>query len=176
MGYVDDNLLKGEKVLFRAHVSKVIFLAPVVSLFGVFIGISQLIANSGSYITYFWLLFTVFWVFYTVYLLLLAIVRLATTEFAVTNRRIIAKYGFIRRHTLEILLGKVESVQVNQSVMERLLNIGTVTTTGTGGTQERFRKIADPMLVRKKVNEILEAYQRWLEHKAAERQNINLAV
>jgi len=175
MSYVDDNLNKGEKVLFRAHVSKVIFLAPVVSLFGIIIGITQLFAKSGSNITYFWLIFIVFWVFYTMYLLLLAIVRITTTEFAVTNRRLIAKYGFIRRHTVEILLGKVESVQVSQSVMERLLNIGTVTTTGTGGTQERFRKIADPMGVRRKVNEILEAYQRWLEHKAAESANNNLA-
>lgn len=171
MGYVDDNLNKGEKVLFRAHVSKVIFLAPVWSILPAIFGIAEMSANNGTYLALFWFLFTAFFAFYTVYLLLLAIARVTTTEFAVTNRRIIAKTGFIRRHTLEILLGKVESVQVSQNIVERFLNVGTVTTTGTGGTQERFRKIADPMLVHKKVNEILEAYQRWLEHKEAERQN-----
>lgn len=165
MSYVDDTLNKGEKVLFRAHVSKMIFLAPVWCALPAVFGIAEMSAKSGSFMAWFWLLFTAIFVFYTFYTLLLAIIRVSTTEFAVTNRRLIAKYGFIRRHTVELLLGKVESVQVSQSIVERFLNIGTVTTTGTGGTQERFRKIADPMLVRKKVNEILEAYQHWLEHK-----------
>jgi uncharacterized membrane protein YdbT with pleckstrin-like domain len=170
MSYVDDNLNKGEKVLFRAHVSKVSFLAPVLCVLPVIFGIAEMSANNGTYFALFWFLFTAFFALYTVYTLIVVIVRLATTEFAVTNRRIIAKTSFIRRHTMEILLGKVESVQVSQSIMERFLDIGTVTITGTGGTQERFRKIANPMGVRKKVNEILEAYQRWVEHKASERQ------
>ena len=79
-----------------------------------------------------------------------------TTEFAVTNRRVIAKTGFIRRRTLEILLQKVESVAVYQDILGRLLNFGSVTVTGTGGTRERFRMIVKPSAVRKKINHIIE--------------------
>ena len=81
-----------------------------------------------------------------------------TTELAITNRRVIAKTGFIRRHSLEILLPKIESVDVRQGILGRMLNFGTVTVTGTGGTRESFKAIAEPIVVRKKINQIIEHY------------------
>ncbi|HCE17793.1 MAG TPA: PH domain-containing protein [Anaerolinea thermolimosa] len=96
--------------------------------------------------------------FYSILLGLRALTVLFTTEFAITNRRVIAKSGFIRRHTLEMLLAKIESVSVNQTILGRLLNFGTVTVTGTGGTRESFRAIVDPVGVRKKIHQILESY------------------
>src|SRR5207249_205653 len=48
------------------------------------------------------------------------------TEFAVTNRRVIYKRGFINRHTAEMNMDKVESVDVEQSVLGRLLDYGTI--------------------------------------------------
>ena len=83
-----------------------------------------------------------------------------TTEFAVTNRRVIAKMGFIRRHTLEMLLLKIESVAVQQSILGRLLNFGTVTVTGTGGTREGFKAIVEPLAARSKINQIIEHYTK----------------
>ena len=77
-----------------------------------------------------------------------------------TNRRVIAKHGFIRRHTLEMLLSKVESVTVSQNILGRLLNFGSVTVTGTGGTKESFRAIVEPIAVRKKINNIIEGYMQ----------------
>lgn len=81
-----------------------------------------------------------------------------TTEFAITNRRIIAKTGFIRRHTLEIFLQKIESIEVNQNILGRLLNFGSVTVTGTGSTKESFKAIKDPLTLRKYINQIIEHY------------------
>jgi uncharacterized membrane protein YdbT with pleckstrin-like domain len=71
-----------------------------------------------------------------------------TTEVAVTNRRIIYKRGFIRRHTIEMNMDKVESVDVDQSVWGRILNYGTVVVHGTGGDLEPLRRIDSPIRFR----------------------------
>jgi uncharacterized membrane protein YdbT with pleckstrin-like domain len=74
-----------------------------------------------------------------------------TTELAVTNRRVIFKSGLFRRHTMEMNMSKVESVDVDQSVMGRILGFGTVTIRGTGGGIEPMRNIADPIAFRNHV-------------------------
>ena len=75
-------------------------------------------------------------------------------EFAVTNKRVIVKTGLISRRTLEMNLSKIESVNVDQSIMGRILGYGTITIIGTGGTRESFPKIAEPLLFRKKFQEL----------------------
>ena len=67
------------------------------------------------------------------------------TEVAVTDRRVIYKTGLVQRHTVEINLDKVESVDVDQSLLGRLLGYGTVTIRGTGQAVEPLRDIADPL-------------------------------
>ena len=79
------------------------------------------------------------------------IVAYLTTEFALTNKRIIAKTGIIRRRSLELFLQKVESIGVDQPILGRLLDYGTIVVTGTGGTKEPFHNIASPMELRKHV-------------------------
>ena len=74
-----------------------------------------------------------------------------TTELAVTNRRIVFKSGLFRRHTMEMNMSKVESVDVDQSVIGRILGFGTVTIRGTGGGIEPMRNIADPIAFRNHV-------------------------
>jgi uncharacterized membrane protein YdbT with pleckstrin-like domain len=74
-----------------------------------------------------------------------------TTEFALTDRRVIAKAGLIRRRSVDLLLAKVESIGVRQSIGGRILDFGTVTVTGTGGTKEPFGNIAQPMELRRRV-------------------------
>jgi uncharacterized membrane protein YdbT with pleckstrin-like domain len=83
--------------------------------------------------------------------LLLAIgplITRATTELAVTNRRVIHKTGLIRRHTIEISRGQVESVDVDQGVLGRIMNFGNIVVHGTGSTPEPFRYIANPLKFR----------------------------
>jgi uncharacterized membrane protein YdbT with pleckstrin-like domain len=74
-----------------------------------------------------------------------------TTELAVTNRRIVFKSGLFRRHTMEMNMAKVESVDVDQSIIGRILGFGTVTIRGTGGGIEPMRNIADPIAFRNHV-------------------------
>jgi uncharacterized membrane protein YdbT with pleckstrin-like domain len=76
-----------------------------------------------------------------------------TDEFAVTNRRIVVKLGLIKRYTLEMNLSKIETVNVNQSVMGRMLDYGTIVIVGTGGTRESFPNISCPIEFRKKFQE-----------------------
>ena len=70
------------------------------------------------------------------------------TEFAVTDRRVIYKCGFISRHTVEMNMDKIESVDVDQSLLGRLLNYGTIHVLGTGEGIESLRRIAAPLALR----------------------------
>jgi uncharacterized membrane protein YdbT with pleckstrin-like domain len=73
-----------------------------------------------------------------------------TSEFAITNKRLIIKTGFISRNTFEMNLSKIESINVNQSILARILGYGTIVIMGTGSTREPFDRIADPLTFRKK--------------------------
>ncbi len=70
------------------------------------------------------------------------------TEIAVTDRRVIYKRGFIKRHTVETNMEKVAMVDVDQSVLGRLLNYGTVTVQGSGSSFEPLRRIEAPIGLR----------------------------
>jgi len=70
------------------------------------------------------------------------------TEIAVTDKRVIYKRGFITRHTIEINMDKVASVDVDQSILGRLFDYGTVTVQGTGLTFEPLRRIEAPVALR----------------------------
>ncbi len=68
-----------------------------------------------------------------------------TTETDVTNMRVVHKTGFIKRRTFEMSLDKVESVDVNQSILGRILNYGDVTVRGVGEGSETIDTIASPL-------------------------------
>ncbi|HAX93947.1 MAG TPA: hypothetical protein DCY25_08415 [Bacteroidales bacterium] len=82
------------------------------------------------------------------------LIQRAMSEFVITNRRIIIKTGFIARSTFEMNLSKIEAVNVDQSVMGRILNYGIITIIGTGGTKEIFHNIAKPLDFRKAFQEL----------------------
>jgi uncharacterized membrane protein YdbT with pleckstrin-like domain len=73
----------------------------------------------------------------------------ACSEFAITNRRVIIKLGLVSRRTFEMNLSKIESVNVDQSLLGRMLGYGTITIIGTGGTKETFADIAAPVEFRR---------------------------
>ena len=77
-----------------------------------------------------------------------ALIERATTELAVTDRRVIYKTGIFQRHSMEMNLSKVETVGVNQSILGRLLGYGTVIVRGTGGSFEPIPFIGDPLTFR----------------------------
>ena len=84
------------------------------------------------------------WIF-----LVLAYIRYKTTELAITSRRVIAKFGFISRRTVEINISKVESIQVDQGILGRIFNYGTLVISGAGDPQAPIPGISDPMAFRR---------------------------
>ena len=78
-----------------------------------------------------------------------AYIRYKTTELAFTNKRVIAKEGFIKRNTIELTISKVESIQVDQEVFGRMFNFGTLIIGGAGDPQAPIAGISDPIEFRK---------------------------
>src|SRR3984885_12589928 len=146
MGYVDSNLLPNEHVTYRARLHWIVYLLPVCVLI-VAIGVA---AIGGGWIA----------VGLGVIGLVLLVppwIRSISSEFAVTNKRVLVKVGLIRRHSLELLLQKVEGIGVDQGILGRILGYGTITVSGTGGTREAFRMIARPLEFRRQVQASLAA-------------------
>lgn len=142
MSYVDSQLMTGEKVIYRAHLSRLVYL-PAVLCF-VFPVLAWMFGPP-------WLA----WVCLGVVLIIWLVVHVKYTSsvFVVTDQRVLIKVGWIQRRSLETLLAKIEGIGVEQGLSGRLFNYGTITITGTGGTHERFDKIAAPMQFRKRVQE-----------------------
>jgi uncharacterized membrane protein YdbT with pleckstrin-like domain len=125
MGYIDSNLGPGEEVVHRGKIHWAIFL-PGILLLPVLIGAVLLVSE---------------------------LITMVTTEMAVTNKRVIIKAGLISRRTIEMNLSKVENVGVDQGILGRMLNYGTITVVGTGGTKEPFKWVAAPLDYRRAVQE-----------------------
>jgi len=129
VSYIDESLVEGETIVHRAHVSW------WSQFWLVFLGVLTAVAIVG-------LVF-----------LAMAWVRVHSTEIAITNRRIIAKFGFISRRTIEINIAQVEALRVDQGFWGRLLNFGTIIVSGTGSSLEPAPDIADPLVFRRKFME-----------------------
>ena len=144
MAYVDEHLLPGERVQHRAHLHKIVFLVPATISAALLIGATLAFTQGYNLAGGIMLIAAAL-------PLLSAYIPAVSSEFAVTDKRVIIKVGWIQRRTLETMLGKVEGIGVEQTVMGRMLNFGTITVTGTGGTQERFPNIAAPLEFRRQV-------------------------
>jgi len=133
--YVESVLITGEAVLHRGRVS----LWP--HAWKIVLGILLLPVVVGLAI--------LIWVF----------IIYKTTEIAITNKRIIAKFGFISRSTTEINLPKVESLQVDQGVMGRMFDYGTIVVAGAGTPNLRIPGVADPLRFRRHFMEATDSRQ-----------------
>ena len=151
MSYVDENLIAGEQVQYKSHLHWIAYI-PSVLLAALLLSLSAFAFYSyGSNKDVVWEYAA--WAF-----LALAAVPIVRThvicknsEFAVTDKRVLLKTGVFRRHTFETLVTQVENIGVDQSVLGRLLDYGTITVTGTGATKETFARIAAPLEFRRQV-------------------------
>ena len=145
MSYIEGSLVPGERIVYRAHLHWITFLAAgfVLLLFtGGALFVAAVDNNQG-----------VAFVIFLIGILPLAwsYLRYRCSEFAVTDKRVLIKTGMIRRHTLETLLNKVENISVEQGLLGRMLDYGTIQVTGTGSTKETFTNIIAPLEFRKQV-------------------------
>ena len=132
MGYIESTLSKDEKIEFIFSYHWWVWCLPVVSLF-------LIIVTSGLSILL------------TIYLSL----KIIFTEQGVTSKKGIKKVGIISRNTEELLLSKVETVEIKQGVLGRILGYGNVQLTGTGSSSLVFRTISDPMKVKNNLEGII---------------------
>jgi len=144
MSYVDRILEPGEQVRYRTTISWTVYSN------GIWVALAALVCGYlGFKLNLDWL----YWVAVALALIALAlfahglIIR-ASTEIAVTDRRIVFKRGLIRRHTVEMNMQKVESVDVDQTLLGRLFDYGDVTVRGVGSTFERMRFVDAPLRLR----------------------------
>jgi uncharacterized membrane protein YdbT with pleckstrin-like domain len=124
--YVEGALVKDEKIVHIGHISKW-------SLWHLFLFGIVLLPVFGVGLIF----------------LGIAYVRFKSVELAVTTKRVMVKHGFIRRQTVEMNLNKVESIQVEQGVLGRMFNLGTLVIAGTGASHAPLAGIADPLGFRK---------------------------
>ena len=78
-------------------------------------------------------------------------IRYLSSDFAVTDKRVLARMGILNRQSLETLLSKIEGIGVEQDLWGRVLGFGTITITGTGGTRESIAGIPRPLEFRRHV-------------------------
>lgn len=124
--YVQSTLISDEKVIYEAKLSIWAKLPTIIF---------------GFFLLFFYGAGLVVW--------LLVYLQYISTELAFTNKRVIAKFGFISRQTVELNLLKVESLQVTQGVLGRIFNFGTLIVSGAGNPQAPIPGISNPMAFRR---------------------------
>lgn len=149
MSYVEKTLQPGETLVYQTTLHWIIFLSPVLALAagiavyfyaGQITTFTEIVSSAGLALVILGVIMAVsVWIKYI------------STEMAITNRRVIAKVGFIWRRTIEMERQKVESVSVDQSILGRILGYGTVVVRGTGSTLEPMSNIDEPMEFRSKL-------------------------
>ncbi|EKE00565.1 MAG: putative membrane-associated protein [uncultured bacterium] len=151
MLYAEKTLLPGEKILYYTKPHYIIFYRAV--LWVVFAALILISNYIGTFIGKLLLLTSIFScinVFIDYY----------CSEFVITNKRVLIKLGFIRRQSLEIFLERIEGIYVDQGIVGRMLNFGTLIVGGIGGTKNPFFYIPDPIKFRSNVQQQIQAISK----------------
>jgi len=162
MSYIDATLVPGERVVYGTRLHWVVMLGHILfalvmviagvglfvylrmqtgldmNLVRILIGLAALLAVTG------------------VAAFIVGMARRNATEMAVTTRRVVIKIGLAARKTIEMLLNKVETIEVSETTGGRMLGYGTIVIIGTGGTSEPFHKMAHPLQFRSQVQQQIE--------------------
>lgn len=157
--YARETIAPGETPLLRAQYHPVMIIVPfciglpfMLAALGALIGGTTEsghppgLAGLGFFLT---CLFG--WIFY-----LFPLLRFRLDEIVITDRRLIIKMGIVARQTRELFYSKIESVALDQGILARILNYGTITIRGTGGTVQPCKFIREPLQFRATVQEMQE--------------------
>jgi uncharacterized membrane protein YdbT with pleckstrin-like domain len=146
MRYIERILQPGEKVLFYGRLHWIIYFpAAIILLPAIGALFMSAHAQSGSPAALSWLIAVIAFALAAVVMIFSAWFRRWTTELDVTDRRVVHKWGFIDRHTIEMNMDKIESVDVDQSILGRILNYGDITVRGTGTGWDPICTIGAPL-------------------------------
>lgn len=143
MSFIEKNLSNNERIIYRSKLHWIIYFR------GVFLFALGLLIGRASYAA------CGFLVTVGAISLLMAFVVGASSEFAVTNKRVILKTGMIKRKFCEIQLNKSEGLQIEEGIMGRIFGYGKIRIT-SGGVVEVFSPVANPFEFKKQINNAIE--------------------
>jgi uncharacterized membrane protein YdbT with pleckstrin-like domain len=162
MSYVERNLIPGEKLVYATGVHWSVLFGPTV--------LALIVAAAGMVLVLFrndlgmgvatGNVAALTLIVVAAMIFGFSMIKKNATEIAVTDKRVIIKTGMGSRRSLEIMLAKVESIGIDETVIGRILGYGTVMIHGTGGTPEPFRKIAHPSEFRMAVQQQIDSIAR----------------
>src|SRR5579875_3003027 len=163
VSYIDKTLVPGERVVYQTRLHWIVMLGHIFLIL--------LLLAGGAFALYYAYMHRAdmplnnlhltegggaVLLFIALLVLIMGSVRRNATEMAVTTRRVVIKTGLASRKTIEMLLNKVETIEVSEPTLGRLLGYGSITMIGTGGTSEPFHKIAHPLEFRSYVQQEIE--------------------
>jgi uncharacterized membrane protein YdbT with pleckstrin-like domain len=149
VGYTEKNLIEGERLLYIARLHWIIFLSPVLVLLAGVI-LSRYLHIYTRYAGYAGYAIGAVGLF----IALSTFSEYMGSEFGVTNKRIIVKVGIVSRTAREIFINRVESIQLKQTFIGRLLGFGSVIPAGTGGDKASLHNYIDnPMALKKAIDQ-----------------------
>ena len=148
MSYIDGNLLGGERVAYRTRLHWLLFMGPVISTVVVLLPIAWFL-NNGAWSRFTWIPLAL-----GLLILLATFIKRQSSDFAVTNKRVMIKVGVFSTRSVELLLSKIEAIAVNQSFIGRIFGYGDIVVTGSGGTREAFSHIQGPLEFRRAVQSV----------------------
>lgn len=131
--FVENSLIPGEKIEAKATITWL-----------------------SQFWYYVFALLLVMTVIFPILFIVLAIINVTSTELAVTNKKVIGKAGFIRRVSIDLPLEKLESVNIDQGIIGRILGYGRVSIRGVGGNNVSIPYIKKPMDFRRVVMGLLD--------------------
>jgi uncharacterized membrane protein YdbT with pleckstrin-like domain len=164
MSYISKNLSPGERILYETRPHWIVLLRSIVA---------DTIFTAGGAALLYWAvagkhtergesqtagMAAMALIFFGGIILSIAVLRRGATEIAVTNKRVIIKVGLLTKRTIELFLSRVESIGVEQTVLGRMLGYGDITVRGTGGTCEPFSRVAQPLELRRQVQQMIEEH------------------
>jgi len=163
MAYIDKNLVPGEQVMYKTRLHGIVIFwsllfSLVLAIAGgwLVVGMPGIDNPPGGLTPSAYRIAGGGLLVIAIVLFSIALIRRNSVEMAVTNRRVTVKVGLLSRSTQEMMLSRIESIGVDQTVMGRMLNYGSVTIRGTGGTADPFHNIYHPLEFRHSVQDQLE--------------------
>lgn len=165
MSYIEKNLIPGEQVIYRTRLHWIVIFWHL--LFGIILGLAGVYILAGmpgtsiiqpDQVQYARIVGGILLAIAFV-LIVISFIRRNSVEMAVTNKRVTVKVGLMSRSTEEMMLTRIESIMVDQSLMGRMFGYGTITLRGVGGTPDPFPRIAHPLEFRRQVQHQLDLFQ-----------------
>ena len=155
--YVSSTLMPGEEISVSFHPHKIILANPII----VFIAALLFYFNVSHWLPHLSMpifrsytvsgLISFGFLIVSIYMLVERIVTYRTSEYTVTNHRVVMKLGIFNRVSFELMLNRLEAITVEQNLFGQMFNYGTVTVIGVGGTRDMFTYVPKPMYFRQQV-------------------------